>query len=112
MGSKRDHEGYYMSDHRNAGAPMPDALQLKAGLPAGSGRGLFESSTFRCNHCGAVVINNPDRSRPRGWCKHCDHYVCDHCAGTLFSTGVCYPIKKRMEEAQEAALRGRALPIF
>ena len=39
---------------------------------------LFESPTFTCKHCNRVVIMNPDRSRPRGYCRKCDAYVCDN----------------------------------
>lgn len=105
---KRDREGYFMTDHRHAGAPMPDAIQVRAGLPPGSGRGLFESATMKCNHCGTIVILNPKRDRQRGYCRTCDAYVCDD----PICNSRCYPIKKRLEDAQEAALKGLPLPVF
>lgn len=105
MKSKREHEGYYMTDNRQTPA-IADSVVLKHGLPAGAGRGLFESSTFTCHHCQKVVVNDPKRTRPRSWCKKCDHYICDGCGAQLFMTGVCRPFKKVIEEAYEAAIKG------
>jgi len=95
-----------MTDHRHAGAGVSDELVHKAGLPTGAGRGLFETSTFTCYHCQRVVINDPKRTRPRSWCKKCDHHICDGCGADYFLTGICRPFKKVVEEAQEAALKG------
>lgn len=79
-------------DHR--GSPgVPDEIVQKDGLVSGAGHGLFESATFTCNHCEAVVVKNPDRSRERAWCKKCDHYICDGCGMTMHKTGLCYPFK-------------------
>lgn len=66
--SKRRHEGYLMIDHR-----------ASPGLPApGMGEGqLYETATITCVHCQTVVILSPTRTRARGYCQKCDHYVCD-----------------------------------
>ena len=39
---------------------------------------VWESATVTCCHCGAVVILNPNRKRPRGYCAKCDAYHCDN----------------------------------
>jgi hypothetical protein len=72
---------------------------MAEGLSKGAGRGLFESPTFTCNHCEAVVVMNPDRSRARGYCRKCDHYVCDTCeARRVASGGECYPFKSMVND--------------
>jgi hypothetical protein len=107
MKRKQDNEGYLLIDHRNAGAGVPDDVMRLAGLPAGAGRGLFEAATITCNHCQKTWAKNPLRTRPREWCKHCDHYLCEECAAVLHATGSCRPYKAVVEEAYEAALNGR-----
>lgn len=97
MNSKRSHEGYFCTDHR--GSPgLADEVVMAQGLSAGAGKGLFESATFTCSHCEAVVVKNPDRSRERAWCKKCDHYICDGCGKTLHETGICYPFKAMVND--------------
>lgn len=59
----------FVQDAIRAGVPLP--LIARGGKKA-------ESATVTCSHCGAIVILNPDRKRPRGYCWHCDHYVCDN----------------------------------
>ena len=86
MKSKRQTEGYFMSDHRAAPA-VEDAVVLAAGLPAGAGRGLFEAPTYTCSHCQVVVIVNPKRNRERAYCRGCDHMICDSC-GVARGAGV------------------------
>lgn len=106
MHSKRSLEGYVLIDNRNSPG-VPDSVVVPQGLPVGSGRGLFESASITCSHCEAIVVLNPDRSRSRGYCPKCDHYVCDACeAVRALSGGACYPYKARIEDAREALLRG------
>ena len=40
---------------------------------------VTEMHTLSCSHCGTHVALNPDRTRDRGYCKFCDHYICDVC---------------------------------
>lgn len=40
---------------------------------------VFESATATCVHCNSIVVLNPDRKRPRGYCRKCDDYICDSC---------------------------------
>lgn len=42
-----------------------------------SGGVKLEMSVMTCNHCGCVVVPHPQRVRPRGHCKRCNHYICD-----------------------------------
>jgi hypothetical protein len=99
MLSKRSLEGYLMVDHRNSpGITEADLLTVPKERRGEfqAQRGLFESATIRCCHCGTMVILNPDRSRPRGYCSRCDHYVCDNPICSM----QCNPLVKQIEEAQ------------
>lgn len=33
--------------------------------------------TLTCSHCNCTVVLHPQRSKPRRWCRRCNHYVCD-----------------------------------
>jgi hypothetical protein len=110
MNSKRSHEGYFCLDH-TASPGLPDEVVVPQGLPPGAGKRLFESSTFTCSHCEVVVVKNPDRSRERAWCKHCDHYICDVCGSELHRTGICYPFKARVADMIDAELAKAASTV-
>ena len=91
MFSKRALEGVLVVDHRNSPG-LTDADLLSAGLDPRThphvGKGAFyESATITCAHCQAIVILNPQRSRPRNYCAHCDHYVCDLPQCVLMAAG-------------------------
>ena len=104
--SLRSLEGYMLIDNTNSPG-VPDAIVVAQGLPPGAGRGKFESGTFTCSHCEAVVVLNPDRTRSRGYCRKCDHYVCDGCeANRVVSGGVCYPYKAKIKDALEDIDKG------
>jgi hypothetical protein len=102
MRTKRTHEGYLLIDHRAGDGfsddVMADAVAVKGGT-------LFESSTITCSHCQKIVIINPDRSRSRGYCPGCDHYICDECELVRVTTLTCTPFKKIRDAAQEAGYR-------
>lgn len=89
--------GYLFIDHRNSPG-MPDEVMMRAGYPAGSGKGLFECDTLKCAHCGSVQIKNTMRSRERGKCGKCNSYVCDGCAARLHATMECTPITKLIDQ--------------
>jgi len=104
--SKRAHEGYFMQDHRH-GDPVPDSVVMRAGLPPGAGRGLFESATITCPYCQTVVVLNPGRTRERHYDRKTDHYVCDGCA-SLLAVGVpLKTFKQQMDEVVEAIEKKR-----
>ncbi len=103
--SKRSDEGLLMIDHRNSpGVPdhwMPNAKEM----PPRSGQGLFEVPTYTCSHCPQVVVMNPLRRRPRGYCRKCDAYICDRCNGILAATKECKPYEQVLDELQEKGLK-------
>jgi hypothetical protein len=74
------HTGYLYIDHRNSpGIPEELAPQVAAagGVPV-PGNVMLELDTWVCAHCGAVVLKNPDRTRPREVCRKCMKVVCDN----------------------------------
>lgn len=75
--SKQRHEGYLLVDN-SAGPGVPDSIiPDKYSHLRGIGRGKQEIATYTCSHCHDVILMNPWRTRPRNWCKVCDHYICD-----------------------------------
>lgn len=106
MGSLRSQEGYFLMDHRESPG-VPDALVVKEGLLPGAGRGVYESPTFTCSHCQFVVVMNPDRSRDRGYCRKCDHLICDRCETVKAqSGGECRSFKKLVDLLLSDAAKG------
>ncbi len=101
--SKRSHEGVLIVDHRFTPG-MPDQAMPKD-APRNSGKGLYETPTFTCNHCPHIVVMNPLRTRERAYCRKCDHYICDRCGGILAATGICKPYKAVLDELQETGLK-------
>lgn len=98
MKSLKSLAGEYTIDNR--GTPgLPDALLIAQGLPLAAGRGLFEEECYTCSHCERVVVTNRQRTRPRGYCKKCDHVICDGCeAKYVASAHECVPYKAQVEE--------------
>lgn len=72
MSSLKRHEGYLMVDQRACGLPA----QLPGAAPTAK---FAEVSTLTCSHCAGVAIKNPNRTRPRNFCRKCDGYICDGC---------------------------------
>lgn len=81
MSSRTQREGYLMLDH-TASPGLPADVARRMGLdPKLTAEGkLLEAATIACGHCPGVFIRNPDRKRARGYCRQCDHYICDGCA--------------------------------
>lgn len=98
MKSKRSLEGVLLIDNR-VGPRVPSVAGIPE-IPAGA---TFESATITCSHCHAIVVLNPDRSRPRHYCAKCDHYVCDGCA----VLGECRPLNQVFDALQTQAERSR-----
>lgn len=106
--SNRSQEGYLLVDHRNSpGITQADLLTIPASRRGdfAVSQGLVEQPTLRCAHCGTMVILNMQRTRARGYCAPCDHYICDN---PICHQG-CNPLLKQLDTAQELA--GRALNI-
>jgi hypothetical protein len=99
MSSLRSTEGYLWMTHKYSPG-VPDELMVKGGYPAGAAHPdtIFESATFTCADCERVVIMNPDRSRARGYCPKCNHYLCDDCETVrVKSGGECRNFKLRVD---------------
>jgi hypothetical protein len=96
MKTKRNQEGYLLIDNRATEEAIP-----------GFGSRIFETGAVTCSHCQAGVIINPQRTRARGYCPKCDHYICDSCEIKRFASGgECKPFKKLLDEAQERLAKG------
>lgn len=104
-------EGEFVMDNRtNAG--VPDEVVISQGLPPGAGRGLFEEACYTCSHCERVVVKNRQRTRPRGFCKKCNHVICDECEGRYVASGhACVPYKAAAEELRNALEKGNTQEI-
>lgn len=106
MSSKRRQEGYLLIDQRESpGVPVNPAMAGKPSPVAVGAGQLFESPTITCAHCQVVVVLNPLRTRPRGYCPKCDRYVCDH----PVCNAACRPFEQVIDQAQERARRGLAV---
>lgn len=99
MNSKRSQEGYLLIDHRAGEGVGPRGSAIGPGT-------LVERATCTCSHCQRVVVVNPLRTRERGYCPKCDHYLCDQCEiARVASGGVCRTFNQLIEHVQEAAVR-------
>lgn len=99
--SKRSLEGELVIDHRVSPGLTPADLD-GFGSPAVPGGTLYESPLITCGHCRATVILNPDRSRDRGYCPKCDHYVCDECEAIRAQTFECVEYERRVDNLLRA----------
>lgn len=104
--SKRRKEGYLLIDHRYSEG-VPDAISKQGNCPSTPAGYTLESATITCCHCNRVVILNPNRTRERGYCAKCDHYVCDNPA----CNKDCTPFAKIIDDMQNAAVNALA-PSF
>jgi hypothetical protein len=111
MTTQRSREGFVMLDHRHSPG-VPDAIVIAAGLPAGAGHGLFKSATYKCNHCQAIVVLNPKRTRERAFCTGCNSPICDGCGVRRAAGLTCKPYKQVMDEIQERAVRSASIKEY
>jgi hypothetical protein len=96
MSSLKRHEGYIIVDHR-ASPGLPEDIARAAGFdPKQCGEGqVYESATLTCSHCGTAFVKNVFRTRERGYCSKCDHYICDYCDAARREPGYTHmPIDK------------------
>ncbi len=98
-----------MIDNRFTPGVAPEIVRA-CGLPNEAGFGLFEAATSTCSHCHAIVVMNPQRTRERAYCRKCDHYICDRCAGIMAVTLECMTFKQIIDEVQEAAAKNLPQP--
>lgn len=98
--SKRSHEGYLLIDSRHAPSPAAGELPIV--------RHIFECGMLTCSHCQRQMQANPLRTRDRGYCQKCDHYLCDGCEALRSKTGECLPFVALLDRLQEAALKAES----
>ena len=96
-----DKEGHLLVDHRaSPGIVQADLLTTSMRMPEMPGGKQFEAATLTCCHCNRVVIKNPQRLRDRGFCRKCNHFVCDNCSGKE-----CTSVDKSLDYKQEQIWR-------
>src|ERR1700677_973419 len=93
MPSKSTPQGWLLIDNRLA-PPEP-------GIPR-----FVEAGIVGCSHCRRQAVLNPERERERGYCRKCDHYICDQCA----AVGECKPFDRFIDQAMTALARGLTMP--
>lgn len=98
--------GYLLIDNRN-NEGLTESQVIRADLPMVARSGMFEASTITCNHCNAIVVINPLRTRERAFCRKCDHYICDSCNGVMHATGVCRTMNQVFDELVESIILGK-----
>jgi hypothetical protein len=73
--------GQVTIDHRASPGLPEDVARLFGYDPDLVKEGkVYEADTGTCHHCKSTVVFNQRRTRPRGHCNYCNHYVCDGCA--------------------------------
>src|SRR5216684_3441932 len=103
---KRDLEGYVEVDHRNSpgiSAEQAHSVGSKLAVPGGT---VFKSPTIMCTHCQYQIILNPKRTRSRGYCRSCDHDICDRCSLLMKLGHPCRPFAKLIEDYLSSVLKG------
>ena len=91
-----DHLGHFIIDNRAAGGyNTPDAV--------------VEGDLLGCHHCGAQVVRNPDRLRPRSHCFKCGGFICDTCA-YIMATDPDY-VHRSKEELKQLVMSGKAVIV-
>jgi predicted O-linked N-acetylglucosamine transferase (SPINDLY family) len=106
--SLRQGAGYLVVDHTNSpGVSAADVLG-RPGMLAAPGGTTFERDVVTCSHCERAVVLEPLRTRDRGYCPTCDHYVCDACEALRVRVG-CVPFRQTVDRLQNAALQGHPL---
>lgn len=115
MTSQRDRESYLEIDHRESpGFTCEEAVGIGLRRIAGQvGKGqVARIPTAKCNHCEAMVILNPGRTRDRERCWKCFCYMCDRCALIhKLDGGECRPFQQVIDKwANDAAKGALSLP--
>lgn len=102
MPSLKQHAGYLQIDHRDSPGLTPEQVaHVPGAMAVGAGR-MLERDVLTCSHCERAVVLQPLRTRDRGYCQKCDHYICDHCESIRVKTGACVP----MRQIVDAILKG------
>jgi len=112
MKSIRDLEGELLIDHR-AGPGITPEMARAAGLPVEvATMRTYESATYTCGHCQAIVVMNPSRTRERTVCRGCMHVICDACALEKARTLRCRPFQQLVDETLTAAAAAEAIKEY
>jgi len=93
-----DHSGYLIIDH-SASPGINEAdipTRLKSSTPIVPEGKVFEADVQFCTHCSRSIILRSDRTRPRGYCQKCDHYICDICS----LDPACNSLKRLMDKIE------------
>lgn len=101
-------QGYLMIDHR-ASPGLPEDVARATGLdPKLCGEGkIFEAATLTCSHCKVAMVKNPLRTRERGHCRKCNHYICDGCVAKSRLPDYSHvPFEKRVQDTMALAAKG------
>lgn len=104
-------KGYILVDHR-ASPGLPPDIAIACGYhPDQVGEGkILEANTLTCSHCKGVQIMNPLRTRERGHCFKCNHYICDTCwAQSRLPDYSHTPYEKKAEDIINAVVKGHTL---
>lgn len=91
--SLRRGAGYLQIDHTNSpGISADDVARLPfPGAVVAPGGTVTERDIKQCSHCQRGIVLEPLRTRERGYCPRCNHYVCDQCEAIRVKTGECVP---------------------
>lgn len=114
MSSLTRHEGYLMVDHSaSPGLTRDEARACGYHDLSHCGEGkVFEAATVTCAHCKMPYIKNPERIRPREYCKPCDHYICDFCHIERSCADYSHlPFEQKAEIILNAAEHGEQLGV-
>lgn len=109
--SLKQGSGYLIIDHKDSPGITPDQIPhtLRNTTIVVGANQVYEADIQQCTHCQRGVVLNADRTRARGYCPYCHHYICDSCREMLDITGQCIPFKKRFEEAINKIETGKIL---
>ena len=101
--SLRQGAGYLQIDHTNSPGLTPaDVACLPGTVAVGAGE-VYERDTLQCTHCQRMIKLHPLRTRDRGYCPKCDHYICDPCEEIRKNSGACVPMAKVFDRVQAHA---------
>ena len=111
MKSWHSREGYIEIDHSNSPGITPELFEqwgfrVDPAVSALFGEGkVAKFATLSCSHCDTQIIRNPSRTRERGKCYQCDHYLCDVCAAEYKVSGCCKSLARQFDLELERAIR-------
>jgi hypothetical protein len=95
--------GYLLIDHSDSPGLTPEDVAHVPGAIA-VGKGIkHERDVQQCTHCQRQVVLEPLRTRDRGFCPKCNHYICDGCEAIRAKSGACVPFKQVLDRAQTIA---------